>query len=463
MAVHLPVIKDGGGSIRGDGSRVKIVTADVSGRFDRLRRVGFAVLVALYVALPLIRIDGKPAILIDIPRRELFLFGASFNAQDTWLSFFLLSGIGFALISLAALVGRVWCGYACPQTVFIDGLIRPIERLFEGPRNQRLKRDAGPPTLQRIARKLAKHVVFGMVAFAIAHMMLAYFVSLPGVFAFVSGAPGEHMTAFAWMAALTAILYFDFAWFREQLCVVICPYGRLQAALADEDSITVGYDERRGEARGKGKERAGLGDCVDCFRCVHVCPTGIDIRNGQQLDCIGCTACIDACDDVMKTVGKPTGLVRYDSLRGLHGEKRRFMRPRVVLYAILGACGVLASSVAFASRVPFEANVLRPAGAPYMLVEGVVRNAYQVHLANKRSGARTFELALAAPSGATASFASTRVELGAMEERHVPLFVTLPESAQRGALEVEVVVTMTGGNEPPQRRVVTGRFLGPRR
>lgn len=380
--VHLPVI-DRPSSLRSDGQRVKIIPADVKGRFTSARRVLFAVLLVLGVSLPMIRIQGRPAMFLDVPARRFFLFGESYNAQDAWLVFFLLTGLGFSLLVLTTTLGRAWCGWTCPQTVLLEGLYRPIERFIEGPRNTHVRRDAGPRTWDRAGRKVVKHTIFIVVSLLLSNLVVAYFVSMPSLGAMITEGPWAHPIPFAWTIGVGLLLYIDGSWFREQLCLIVCPYGRLQSVLIDNDSLVVGYDEKRGEPRGKGKDRENLGDCVDCGRCVAVCPTGIDIRHGLQLDCIACTQCIDACDEVMDKLSMPRGLVRYDSLRGLSGKARRFWRPRLGFYAILGVIGVGVLVFALSRRHTFEANLLRARGAPFVVEDGLVRNTYEVHLINK--------------------------------------------------------------------------------
>ncbi|MBN9166592.1 MAG: cytochrome c oxidase accessory protein CcoG, partial [Myxococcales bacterium] len=360
--IHLPILDQpppppsqtpGSGSLGTDGRRRRPYPADVSGRWVRARRVVYFALIALWAALPWIRIGGHPAVFLDIERRSFFLFGATFNAQDIWLLFFAVTGFGFGLACVTALLGRAWCGWACPQTVFIEAIFRPIERLVNGPRNTALERAKKPPSLDSVWRTGLTHALYVLAAAFAAHVFLAYFVSLPKLYEMIRTRPGAHPEAFAWMLGSTALFYVSFGVFREQFCVVMCPYGRLQSVLIDDDALVVGYDERRGEPRGKAKD-AGRGACVDCNRCVVVCPTGIDIRQGLQLDCIACTACIDACDDVMDRLGQERGLIRYDSLRGLRGEQRRpwFRRPRLAIYGVLLALGMVATSVAMHRREP---------------------------------------------------------------------------------------------------------------
>lgn len=439
MTVHLRQYNKAS-SLRSDGSRNFVHPADVRGRFHRKRNVAFAALTVLLASLPFVQVGGHPSVFLDVQHRRFYLMGATFNAQDLWLLFFLLTGIGFSLILVTTLWGRIWCGYACPQTVFLEGLFRPIERLLEGPRSARLRRNAGPWTLDKVWRKALKQLIYLALAFAIAHLITAYFVSLPALYEMVSKRPSEHPEAFAWAAALTGILYFNFAWFREQLCLIVCPYGRLQSVLTDRDTLVIGYDEKRGEPRGK-KTQTGVGDCVDCSRCVVVCPTGIDIRNGLQIDCIGCARCIDACDEVMDKLGRPAGLVRYDSQKGLAGEARRVWRPRIALYAILGVIGCIAAGLAVGQRSSFEANLLRLRDAPPFVVdEGRVRNAFEVHLVNKQSRDVVFELSGGEDPRLRYTISMPRLVLPELQDQRVPVFVDFAqdavESGERAQLEV---------------------------
>ncbi len=457
---HLPVFSEAEqfvSSLDPDGHRRFVYPADVKGRFRNLRLAIFAALVGIWIALPLVHLNGKPLVLLDVQARQFHLFGGTFNAQDIWLVFFLLTGFGFLLALATSLLGRVWCGYACPQTVFLEGMFRPIERLIEGNREQRMRLDKAPWTASKLAKKVAKHAAFLLAAFFVAHVFLSFFVPLPMVAQMVMGSPAAHPEAFAWAAAVTAILYGNFAWAREQVCLIVCPYGRMQGALVDDDSLVIGYDKARGEPRGKLKDE-GRGACIDCKRCVVVCPTGIDIRNGLQLDCIGCSACVDACDDVMDKIGQPRGLVRYDSQRSLAGEGRRFWRPRLALYAVLGVLGLVAMTLAFSSRISFEANLLRNPGPPYVVEGDTVRNVFSVHLVNKDDRPKRFELAPSGPEGFVFSPPSgTVVELAGGASQKVPIAITAPKG--RGDARFVVVVKNLDGTE---QRAAQASFLGPR-
>jgi len=417
-------------------------------------------LIALWAVLPWIDVGGHPAVFVDVESRELFLFGLVFNPQDTWLLFFLLTGVGFGLVYATALAGRVWCGWACPQTVFLDGVYRRLERWIEGGRERRIRRDAGPMTAEKLVRKTATHASFVLASLVIAHIVLSYFVSLAKTAAMVRESPGAHPEAFAWVLAVTTILYLNFAWFREQLCVVLCPYGRLQSALLDEHSLVIGYDARRGEPRGK-KGAAGAGDCVDCKRCVVVCPTGIDIRNGVQMECVACTACVDACDEIMDRLGRPRGLVRYDSEGGLSGKARRILRPRIVLYTALLIVGAAVALVATRRRTDFEATLLRLPGEPYAMDGGDVRDAFQLHIVNKRAQSAQYRLDVDPAEGMSALVPMPTVTVDALGDVRVPLFVTVPRAMFRSEFPVHVRVTPLEGGEAPT--TVTASFLGPGR
>jgi cytochrome c oxidase accessory protein FixG len=453
--VHLPVL--GPGSLGRDGKRKRPYPADVQGRFLRARKIAYYALIAVWAALPWIPIGGHPAVFLSVEKRQFFLFGDTFNAQDLWLVFFLLSGFGFGLLYVTTLLGRVWCGWACPQTVFIEALYRPIERLVNGPRNLALKRQQGPMTGDRALRLVATHFGYLLASLLVAHVFLAYFVSLPGVWSMMRREPSAHPEAFAWMMATTGLCYGTFGLFREQFCVVMCPYGRLQSVLIDDDALVVGYDEERGEPRGKTSVK-DAGDCVDCQRCVVVCPTGIDIRQGLQLDCIACTACIDACDEVMGKLERPRGLVRYDSLRGLRGEKRRIVRSRVLIYTAFLLVGLLVAIFALRRREPFEAHLLRLPGTPYTYDVGLVRNAYEIHLVNKSSTTATFTLTAVSDGNVQVIVPMTDVELEPLGSRRIPVFATVPESDFESGHFIIIHV------ESAQRsRDVRATFLGVRR
>ncbi len=449
-------------SIRTDGSRRKLHPADVRGRFVSRRRVGFALLVAFYVALPFLQVGGHPAVHLDIETRRFFLLGGVFDSRDVWRALFLGLGFSFALLFFTAWLGRAYCGWVCPQTVFLEGIYRPIERLIDGPAQRRRKLEPAPYTAGKIARRLVKHALFAAVSLTVAHVALSLVVSAHSMVGMLREGPGAHPEAFAWTMAVAAAFYFDFAWFREQLCIAICPYGRLQSVLIDRDSLVVGYDAGRGEPRrhaeAAGARPAGAGDCVDCHRCVVVCPTGIDIRAGLQLECIACAQCVDACDEIMDRLGRPRGLIRYDSPRALDGQGRSgSLRPRLVVYGVLLLAAFGGLVAATAGRKAVELSVFRVRGAPYVLEEGRVRNAFELHLVNKASHPIRVVISGDSPGVALVVPAPERA-LEPLEGIRVPVFASMPEAAFRRPFELELVARDLGTGEI---RRVTARFLGP--
>ncbi len=455
--VHLPVVSSATGSIDAEGHRRRIMPADVSGRFARWRTLVFALLIGLWIALPCIKVNGAPAILLDVEARRFFLFGLTFNEQDAWLVFFLVSGTAFSLVYVTALLGRAWCGWACPQTVFLEGVFRRVERLIEGSRESRLRDERTGHGIKIALRTILKHAAFVVLALGVAHIVLSYFVSIPKAWAMVHKSPLDHPEAFGWVVFITAALYGNFVWFREQMCVVLCPYGRMQSVLLDDDSLIVGYDEKRGEPRGK--KGSTTGDCVDCNRCVVVCPTGIDIRNGLQLDCVACTACIDACDDVMDRLKRPRGLIRYDSQNGLAKKPKRVLRPRLYLYTVMMLVGVTVLTISIRKRTDFEMSVRRLQGAPYTVQNGEIRNAVDVHVVNKRGEAAAFDFSIEGPPNVTAMIPVQHAEVPSLGDVHVPVFLAMPTDTYKGDVPVKVKAIRTGSN-PPDELVMTLTFLG---
>ncbi len=466
--VRLPIVDGGSGhaprselqsSLRADGGRNFQHPADVRGRFTTARRLVFAILLAFWAVVPFLRVGGRPFVMLDVERRQFFLFGGAFGAQDGFRLWVLLSGVGLALVVVTSMVGRVWCGYACPQTVFLEGFFRPIERLFEGPREARLRLDAAPWTAGKALRKAGKHAVFVLLAALTAHIFVGYFVSPYRLWPMILAGPGRHPEAFAWAAALTAIFYGNFAFFREQTCVGVCPYGRLQSVLVDPDTITVGYDVGRGEPRAKPAEKAKhaeLGDCVDCKRCVVVCPQGIDIRNGLQFDCIACTQCIDACDEIMDKLERPRGLIRYDTSRAHHGGARRILRPRAYVYLALSLAWVVAAVLLLRGRLAFEANLLRVGASPFVVDGDVVRNAFTVHVTNKGADPQSIDL-VAAGDGVEFSIPIPHAELGAFTNATLPVIAAVPR--KRTVVPIPISVEVRGNDGAV--RVLEAVLLGP--
>ena len=480
-------------TIRDDGSRRYLHPADAPGRFHRARTLSGWLLIVIYLALPWIKIGAHPAVFLDIAARRFHLFGLTFAFQDIWMLFFGITGLGFGLFFTTSLLGRVWCGWACPQTVFLDHVYRRIERLLEGDAPKRRALDASPWNAAKVLRRGGKHALYIAVSAIIAHLFLAYFVSLPELWAMMHTAPGEHWGAFVFVGLFTATLYGNYAWFREQLCLIICPYGRLQSLLIDDHSLVIGYDEKRGEPRGKMRDArnqkpeagpqtanaspgsthapppsvpasgiwplssAALGACIDCNRCVRVCPTGIDIRQGLQMECIGCAACVDACDEVMTKINRPTGLIRYDSLAGLRGEKTKWLRPRIFIYGALLVVGAIVATIAFSTVRPANLQITRLGGTPYFVDAAVVRNQFLVRIVNKRDHAQRFALTVSDSSVHVAGWEQP-VELAAMAEEVRPLVIQIARNRYTGPTHLEVRVTSLGENFSLTRTI---DFVGP--
>ncbi len=466
MARRLPVLETSG-ALRHDGSRRVIHPADVHGRFNTARKALFYALVAFMLSLPWIKINGNPAVLLDIAARRFFIFGGTFNAQDGAMLFFVLISIAWTLVTVTALAGRMWCGWTCPQTVFLEGLFRPIERLVLGSAAKRLAQDADPnPPVMLTVKRVIVHILWFIAAAFVAHAVVSFFVPPTQLARFIPRGPSSAPTTFLWSAGFTGVIYFNFAWFREQTCLIVCPYGRLQSVLTDKDSLTVGYDAKRGEPRGKATDKqknpTAVGDCVDCKRCVVVCPTGIDIRNGAQFDCIGCTACIDACDEVMDKLERPRGLVRYDSLHGLTGEKKRILRGRVFFYLAIGLVLATAGSIAFRNRKDFAANVLRVQGPPYTLEGTTVRNAFELHLVNKRAETAVYLVEPIEKPGVRFVVPLTRVSLAAFADARAPVFVISTRGNPAGDFAAQLRVRREGAPEK-ETLTVTAPCLAPMR
>lgn len=376
--------KDRLASTSEDGERLYIYPATVKGRFKTYRNWVHSLLIALFLLLPWLKIGGHQAVLLNVPGRRFAFFGLTFWSHEAPLLFLVILTFIIGIGLVTALLGRLWCGWACPQTVFIERLFRSIEQWIEGAGTSQRRFHSKARTSSFWLKKAAKWGLFFLISLVITHSFLAYFVGSDRILSMITQSPQENWGAFLLIVVTTSIILFDFGWFREQFCIVVCPYGRLQSVMIDEQSLVVGYDAIRGEPRRQDRhDTAASGDCINCYRCVQVCPTGIDIRRGTQLECVMCTACIDACDTVMSKLGKPKGLVRYDSEAGLNGQKRQWLRGRIVLYILLFSAVVAALSYALYSRDMAPAYIKRLRTPPYELVDAHrVRNRFIVSIKN---------------------------------------------------------------------------------
>ncbi|MEZ4820379.1 MAG: cytochrome c oxidase accessory protein CcoG [Bdellovibrionota bacterium] len=441
-------------SLHADGHRRILYPSEVRGGFQKLKKIIHPLMILNFLVLPLLRIGDDRLLLIDIQHRTFFIFGFSFNAQDIYLMFFLVTGLAFTLFFITALVGRIFCGWACPQTVFLEGIYRRVERWIEGSQANYFKnRSKKNATYWR--NMGLKYIAYILISFLLAHFIVLYFVRLHVYQEMWLGNVSSHPVVFAWIMFLTFLLTFNYGWFREQLCLVICPYGRLQSVLMDDDSLLIGYDPNRGEPRGKLKD-PNRGQCIDCNRCVEVCPTGIDIRNGMQMECIGCANCIDACDEIMLKIGQPKGLVRYDSYNGLTQQKKTILRPRIYVYMVLLAIGAIVSTKMISKRTSFEANLLRAKGAPYLLLEKTIRNQYEIHLFNKDRFDRTFTIKPIPIDGVRFTIPIQKLTIKKLRDQTVPVFVEMDKDRFEKSFDIEVLIQHENGEKIMETVVFTG-------
>ncbi len=384
------------------GKRIWIYPKKPKGYLHRWRIVVTVVLLSLLFAGPFIKISGQPLLLLNIFERRFIVFGQAFWPQDFILLALVLITFFVFIILFTVVFGRIWCGWMCPQTLFLEMVFRKIEYALEGDANQQRKLDAQSWNAKKIIIKFTKHIIFIFISLLIAHTAMAYLVGIEKMFQIIQHTPAENIAGFTGLVFFTLIFYGVFARFREQACIAVCPYGRLQGVLLVKESIVVAYDWLRGEPRGKIKRdkpnETTHGDCIDCKLCVHVCPTGIDIRNGTQLECVNCTACIDVCDEVMLKIGKPKGLIRFASYSSIKDRIQKIITPRVIGYSIVLVALLSLLGFAVSTRSDIETTVLKVPGTIYQKTEeGKISNLYNIEFVNKTFADIILELKVESP------------------------------------------------------------------
>ncbi len=454
-------------NVTDNGKRIWIYPRIVKGKLYQYRTYFSWLLLGLLFGLPWVEIEGHPLFMFNVIERQFVFFGVTFFPQDFHLvAIGLLTVIVFVIL-FTVIFGRVWCGWACPQTIFMEMLFRKIETWIEGDYKAQRKLDESPLTTEKLLKKTAKHSIFFVLSFLIANTFLAYIIGKKALLAIITDNPLEHLTGLFAITIFTAVFYFVFARFRELVCIVVCPYGRLQGVLLDKKSIIVAYDYLRGEPRGKMKKQdnpldtlkqTAKGHCVDCNICVQVCPTGIDIRNGTQLECIGCTACIDACDEVMEKTHQPKGLIRYASLEGIEQGKKLQFNLRIGAYSAVLLALVSGLTYMLLNRNDIETTLLRTPGLTYQEEKTGVSNLYNIEFLNKTTQQMPITLAVDDYPAAQIRLVGKPLLLKGGEITKGSFFIVIPKKDLKESRLKLYVKILSNGKEIDH---VKTSFLGP--
>jgi cytochrome c oxidase accessory protein FixG len=431
-----------------DGKRIWIYPKIIKGIFYKYRTYLSWFLLSFFFAAPFLKIGGQPLLLLNVIERKFVIFGQPFWPQDFIVFvFFALTFLVF-IVLFTVVYGRVFCGWACPQTIFMEMVFRKIENWIEGSATQQRKLDAMPWNREKIFKKSAKHLIFYAISFLIAHTFLAYIIGYEALWAKISGSLSENYLTLAGLIIFSFVFYLVFAKMRELVCIMVCPYGRLQGVMLDSNSMVVSYDFVRGEPRAKlkrGADNSDKGDCIECGLCVDVCPTGIDIRNGTQLECVNCTACMDACDSVMEKINKPKGLIRIDSIKNIESGKKGGLKysTRMIAYTIVMLLLLSASIGIVLTRKSVDAHILRVPGQTYTEQEdGTVINLFNVQLVNKTFEDKAFELKLKNNLG-NLVMVNTNNELKANADNRSVFMINVPPgkiTENKTEMEIDVLV-----------------------
>jgi cytochrome c oxidase accessory protein FixG len=461
--------RDSIATINEEGKRAWIFPKKPSGRFYRYRKwVSYGLLLFLFAA-PIIKVNGNQFLMFNVLERRFNIFGFPFWPQDFHL-FVVSMIIGVIFIALFTVAyGRIFCGWMCPQTIFMEMVFRRIEFWIDGDRGAQKRLAKMPWNGFKIRKRVLKWAVFFIISFLISNIFLAYLIGTDRLIMYVTDGPAAHLSTFVSLLIFTAVFYFVFGWFREQVCIIACPYGRMQGVLLDNKSIVVAYDHKRGEGsngrkkfrKNEDREALGHGDCIDCFQCVHVCPTGIDIRNGTQLECVNCTACIDECDDIMEKIDRPKGLIRYASEDNINKKSKFSFTPRLKGYtAVLTILtGVLIGMLFL--RNDIEANILRLPGQLYERKEGnIISNVYTYKLLNKTNkDVANVSFKLHSHKGKIEVVTHEKFEVPAQQLSEGTLFIEINNSSLDGDKD-KLEIGVYSGEDLIE--TTTARFLAPR-
>ncbi|WP_207491911.1 cytochrome c oxidase accessory protein CcoG [Aridibaculum aurantiacum] len=443
------------------GKRKWVFAQKPKGKFYKWRTRLSWIYFTLFFGTPFLHIDGRPLFLFNITEAKFILFTKVFWPQD-----FFIFGLGmiafiFFIILFTAAFGRLFCGWACPQTNFMEMMFRKLEYLVEGDRNRQKMLDRAPWTGKKIFKKSVKHILFFALAFIISNFFLSYVIGIKQLGEIISEPVSEHVVGFSAIILFSIVFYAVYAYFREYACTVVCPYGRLQGVLLDKNSMVVAYDYKRGEPRGLAKkfEANDFGDCIDCFQCVNVCPTGIDIRNGVQMECVGCTACIDACDNVMEKIGKPKGLIRYASENSIETGQPLHYTSRMKMYTLLCGIVVLILAAILFTRKDVDATVMRTPGMLYQ-ERGTdsISNLYNIKLANKTTEPINLTVKLEDATGKIEVIGKPFIEIAQEGQGSGSFFVVLPRQTVKER-KTKLSVGLYNGEE--KLATVSTNFLGP--
>ena len=377
------------------GGRKWVYAKKPSGKWFNRRTIVSWILLLFWVGAPFIRVNGNPLILLDIANRKFIIFGAIFWAQDTFILALLMLSFVLFVVLFTVTFGRLWCGWTCPQTIFLEMVFRKIEYLIEGDYRERHKLDNSPWTAKKIFKKTLKHGIFILISIAMTNVFLMWFIGSDRWIEMIQEPISQNFSGFLVMLLVSAFFYWVYSFFREQICTMVCPYGRMQGVLLDSKSIAVTYDYVRGEPRGG----RGDGDCTDCKQCISVCPTGIDIRNGSQLECINCTACIDQCNKIMHVTGKPPGLIRYASEAQIKGQQTSIWNARNRAYSVVLLFIFSFFVYTLVSRPVLETTILRTPGLLYQEQDSTLSNVYNIKIVNKTHDELPLELRVISHDG----------------------------------------------------------------